>query len=254
MLRLTTSERAWLHCVPAGSGRAASGRGGPHVALWLQGPWRCAFGERRGRAARRQDRGRSLEAILAGDRVRVGGDHGHRALDSCLHREGMAGTQGEGISLSASGRARLRYRCCESRPRIRRVEAGPPGRYGPPSFSQGRDSSRGFGVSGVLRDPARRQSRLVRAGRRGGESRGGPAGCLGNTSSSSGDIEQRWATYLGASMDERLAADYDTAANFTAEDARQECERARAFVERIRHYLLLSGLPDADLGTSPSDG
>ena len=70
----------------------------------------------------------------------------------------------------------------------------------------------------------------------------------------SGDIEQRWATYLGASMDERLAADYDTEASFAAEDARQECERARAFVERIRHYLLSSGLADAELGTTPSDG
>ena len=70
----------------------------------------------------------------------------------------------------------------------------------------------------------------------------------------SGDVERRWATYLGASMDERLAADYDTGASFTAEDARQECERARPFVERIRHYLLLSGFADAELGTTPSDG
>ena len=70
----------------------------------------------------------------------------------------------------------------------------------------------------------------------------------------SGDIERHWATYLGASMDDRLAADYDTGASFSAEDARGECERARGFVERIRQDLLLHGLTDSELGTTLGPG
>ena len=46
-----------------------------------------------------------------------------------------------------------------------------------------------------------------------------------------------------------LAADYDASASFSSEDASQECQRTRAFLDRIHRYLLAQGLTDNELGT-----
>jgi uncharacterized protein len=53
-----------------------------------------------------------------------------------------------------------------------------------------------------------------------------------------GEIERAWASHLGEILDDRLAADYDVEMEFTSEEAAQACQRARAFLDRIQHYLL----------------
>ena len=53
-----------------------------------------------------------------------------------------------------------------------------------------------------------------------------------------GEIERAWASHLGEILDDRLAADYDVETEFTSEEATQACQRARAFLDRIQHYLL----------------
>lgn len=63
----------------------------------------------------------------------------------------------------------------------------------------------------------------------------------------SGDIEQEWSSHLVEGLDDRLAADYDAEASFSADDAASECRRARAFVERIHRYLLAKGLTEQEL-------
>jgi len=50
-------------------------------------------------------------------------------------------------------------------------------------------------------------------------------------------IEKVWASHLGEILDDRLAADYDVETEFTSEEAGQACQRARAFLDRIQHYL-----------------
>ena len=65
----------------------------------------------------------------------------------------------------------------------------------------------------------------------------------------SGDVERRWANYIGESLDDRLAADYDIGTFHTLEEARQECERAADFVARIREFLLHRGLTELELAT-----
>ena len=62
-----------------------------------------------------------------------------------------------------------------------------------------------------------------------------------------GRIEREWSAQLRAGLEDRLAADYDAVYVVSAEDARQECERAEAFVARIRSYLLDNGLTDRAL-------
>jgi uncharacterized protein (UPF0332 family) len=52
-----------------------------------------------------------------------------------------------------------------------------------------------------------------------------------------GDIERAWASHLGEIQDDRLAADYDVEMKFTSEEAAQACQRPRAFLDRIQHYL-----------------
>lgn len=47
-----------------------------------------------------------------------------------------------------------------------------------------------------------------------------------------------WASHLGEILDDRLAADYDVEMEFTSAEAAQACQRARAFLDRIQHYLL----------------
>ncbi len=70
----------------------------------------------------------------------------------------------------------------------------------------------------------------------------------------SGAIEPEWSEYLGESLDERLAADYDIGTSFSSEQAREECERAEAFLARIRRYLLTNGFTEGELATTADDG
>ena len=65
----------------------------------------------------------------------------------------------------------------------------------------------------------------------------------------SGEIESMWSSNLGESLDDRLAADYDASVFFSLAEASQECQRTRAFLDRIHHYLLAKGLSDNELGT-----
>ena len=60
-------------------------------------------------------------------------------------------------------------------------------------------------------------------------------------------IEPRWATDLGLSLEDRVKADYNVFAHFSEEDARDERDRAVAFLHRIRQYLLANGLDDDDV-------
>ena len=69
-----------------------------------------------------------------------------------------------------------------------------------------------------------------------------------------GDIEGQWSKYLGRSSDDRLMADYDAGISFTAEESRAECQRAQAFLERIRQYLLAKGLTEQELGPEHGNG
>ena len=64
----------------------------------------------------------------------------------------------------------------------------------------------------------------------------------------SGEIEPMWSSNLGESLDDRLAADYDASISFSSEEASQECQRTRAFLDRIHRYLLAQGLADNELG------
>ena len=63
----------------------------------------------------------------------------------------------------------------------------------------------------------------------------------------SGEIEREWSVYLVESLDDRLAADYDVETKFSKADARNECRRGRAFLGRVRRYLLTKGLTESDL-------
>jgi uncharacterized protein (UPF0332 family) len=65
----------------------------------------------------------------------------------------------------------------------------------------------------------------------------------------SGAIEREWAKYLGESLDDRLAADYDIGTSYSSEQAREECGRADEFLERIHRYLLDNGLTERELST-----
>ena len=70
----------------------------------------------------------------------------------------------------------------------------------------------------------------------------------------SGGIEPEWSKYLGGSLDDRLAADYDIGTSFSSDEAEGQCRSATEFVERIRRYLVESGLTDADLAREVGDG
>ena len=70
----------------------------------------------------------------------------------------------------------------------------------------------------------------------------------------SGEIERTWARDLAEAMDDRLMADYEVAISFTAEESRLECQRARAFLERIRQYLLAKGLTERELEPERRNG
>ena len=62
-----------------------------------------------------------------------------------------------------------------------------------------------------------------------------------------GEIESEWASHLGEILDDRLAADYDVEAQFTFEEANEAYQQARAFLDRIRTYLLANDLTADDL-------
>jgi len=72
----------------------------------------------------------------------------------------------------------------------------------------------------------------------------------------SGEIEAEWSAYLVESLDDRLAADYDVETVFSKNDASSECRRCRAFLGRVRSYLLKKGLEESELrkGYRPSGG
>lgn len=61
------------------------------------------------------------------------------------------------------------------------------------------------------------------------------------------EIEPQWSAYLTASLDDRLAADYDVETEFSRKEATIECVRAREFLKRIKQYLLKNGLKETEL-------
>ena len=69
-----------------------------------------------------------------------------------------------------------------------------------------------------------------------------------------GDIEGQWSKYLSRSSDDRLMADYDAGVSFTAGESRLECQRAQAFLKRIRQYLLAKGLTGQELEPERRNG
>jgi hypothetical protein len=62
-----------------------------------------------------------------------------------------------------------------------------------------------------------------------------------------GEIETEWSTYITESLDDRLAADYDVETSFSKQEARSECRRSREFLNRIKRYLLKTGLTESEL-------
>ena len=70
----------------------------------------------------------------------------------------------------------------------------------------------------------------------------------------SGEIEQQWASALARTMDDRLIADYSADARFSDQETRGCADRAKAFIERIRHYLLAKGLTDQELEPENRNG
>lgn len=68
-----------------------------------------------------------------------------------------------------------------------------------------------------------------------------------------GEIEPEWAVDLGLSLEDRVKADYNVFAHFSGEDARDERNRAAAFLRRIREYLLTNGLGHDDIAAIPTD-
>ena len=65
------------------------------------------------------------------------------------------------------------------------------------------------------------------------------------------EIERKWADELSEALDDRNEADYDTDTTWSTEDANEECRRATRFLERIRDYLIKSGIPEGELLTVP---
>ena len=60
-------------------------------------------------------------------------------------------------------------------------------------------------------------------------------------------IEAEWAAHLAETLDDRLAADYDPEARFSQKDVRRQCRQMRAFMSRIRRYLLANGFRTSEL-------
>ena len=70
----------------------------------------------------------------------------------------------------------------------------------------------------------------------------------------SGEIEREWAGVLAEGMDDRLRADYEIQVRISNEEAEDEHERAKAFLDRIRQYLLAKGLTEQELAAERCDG
>jgi hypothetical protein len=62
-----------------------------------------------------------------------------------------------------------------------------------------------------------------------------------------GHVEPEWASFLGESLDDRLAADYDSAISVSAPEAARETRRSRRFLSRMRRYLLANGFTQKEL-------
>jgi hypothetical protein len=62
-------------------------------------------------------------------------------------------------------------------------------------------------------------------------------------------IEVEWAAHLAETLDDRLAADYDPEAFFSPKDVRRQCRLTRAFITRIRRFLLANGFTTSELRT-----
>ena len=62
-----------------------------------------------------------------------------------------------------------------------------------------------------------------------------------------GEIEPHWASELSEGLDDRIRADYNVFAHFSSEDAQDEYDRANAFLNRIRQYLLTKGLQGSEI-------
>lgn len=66
-----------------------------------------------------------------------------------------------------------------------------------------------------------------------------------------GEIEPHWASELSEGLDDRIRAEYNVFAHFNDEDARDEHDRATAFLSRIRQYLLTKGLRENEIPALP---
>ena len=69
-----------------------------------------------------------------------------------------------------------------------------------------------------------------------------------------GAIERKWSKQLAASLDDRLAADYDVATFISDAEAKRDCGSARAFVGRIRQYLITCGFNDDEMTMEARSG
>lgn len=69
-----------------------------------------------------------------------------------------------------------------------------------------------------------------------------------------GLVEAEWGSFAGETLDLRLTADYDVESTFSEIDAREEYDRARAFLGRIRVLLLANGLSPEELRSEVLDG
>jgi len=67
-----------------------------------------------------------------------------------------------------------------------------------------------------------------------------------------GEVEPRFGVYLGEAKATREDADYTTEPEWSADEARAQCERATEFLERIRKYLTERGIPDRRLRPVPA--
>ena len=69
----------------------------------------------------------------------------------------------------------------------------------------------------------------------------------------SGEIEVKWAKVLAETMDDRLIADYSSAARFSDEEAQAVYERAKAFLDQVRKYLHTKGVTARELALERGD-
>ncbi len=68
-----------------------------------------------------------------------------------------------------------------------------------------------------------------------------------------GLVETEWGSFVGESLDLRLTADYDVETPFSETDAREDYDRAKSFLVRIRALLLGNGLSPEELQTEALD-